>query len=316
MGNLNDLYNLDTSKKLLAKLLNTSVPLKFGEGKVATVAEKEIVSKKIALLINDEQCNLLLRGLRKSTVKKTLISKLNSNDSLYDGLFLVGDKAKNFLRESESIPHPMKLIGSLGVETAQWIFDCYGKLTNGPIDLAFFRNDKNKKAFADNVKNDEELTDYYLFGLHTHNSDSLVNFVSTTSSPRVARNNEVSDKLVLFLWIPTNFMLFISLDKLRKLKSKVEGKSLPVLADSFYPEEKEFAFKGFILPHMIIGVHDLQENELILNPALLKDKVDWREEGFEIDQSNFRTFIRQTKYKRFLTLTDKLEEETVESGSQ
>lgn len=312
MGNLNDLYNLDTSKKLLAMLLNTSVPLKFGEGKVATVTEKEIVSKKIALLINDERCNLLLRGLRKSTVKKTLISKLNSNDSLYDGLFLVGDKAKNFLRDSESIPHPMKLISSIGVETAKWIFDAYSQVTSGPIDLAFFQNEKNKEAFAENIKDDEELTNYYLFGLHTHNSENLVNFVSTTSSPRVAKNNEASDKLVLFLWIPTTYTLFISLDNLRKLKSKVEGRGLPVLVDSFYPEESEFAFKGFILPHMIIGVHDLQENELIINPALLADKIDWREQGFDIDQSDFRMFIKQTKYKRFLTLTDKLHEEAVE----
>jgi hypothetical protein len=100
-------------------------------------------------------------------------------------------------------------------------------------------------------------------------------------------------------------------ERLKELNSKVTIKNLPVLSDSFYPTENEFSFKGFILPHIIIGVHDLDTNEFILNPALLIEKTNWLQEGFDIDQSNFELFIKQTKYKRFLILTDKLEEKNV-----
>ena len=262
-------------------------------------------------LIENSPNDVLLRGITKSTTKERLISKLNSNDSLYDGLFLVGDKAKNFLEKSKDIPHPIKTISSIGQETVAWIFDMYSSLQKAPIDLTFFRGTENKQLFIDNVKDNEQLIDYYLFGLHTHNSDSLVNFVSATALPKVAFNNQINDKLVIFLWIPNDYNLYINSRKLQEQKSLVESKKLPILLESFHPSENEYSFKGFILPHLIIGIHDLEENDFIFNPALLISNSTWIEQGLDIDQSNFESFIKGTRYQRFLTLTDKLEEKNV-----
>jgi len=306
-----ELYKSTTAQQLLKLILESDIPLKFGQNRLTTMAEKDIVMTKLTSLIKNDQYKLLLRGITKSTTKEKLISRLNSNDSLYDGLFLVGDKAKNFLTKSEHMPHPMKTISSIGYKTASWIFDEYSHLEEGPIDLTFFKDIRNKQVFISAIKEDEELNDYYLFGLHTYNSDSLVNFVSTTSNPEVAFYNQISDKLVIFLWIPTGYNLYINPEKLRTIKSRVESKKLPILTDSFYPLEKELSLKGFILPHIIVGVHDLEFNELILNPALLNEKTNWLKQGFDIDQSNFEEFIKQTKYERFLILTDRLEERTL-----
>jgi len=117
--------------------------------------------------------------------------------------------------------------------------------------------------------------------------------------------------LVIFLWIPNDYTLYINSTKLQELKGLVEEKKLPILSESFYPTENECSFKGFILPHIIIGVHDLETNEFIFNPSLLAEKSTWLAQGLDVDQSNFESFIKQTKYQRFLTLTDRLEEKNV-----
>jgi hypothetical protein len=152
METLQELYKLETSRKLLTFILNSEISLKFSDNRYATDTEKIIVEDKMKILIENDQYSILLRGVTKSTVRKRLISKLNSDDSLYDGLFLVGDKAKNFLEKSENIPHPIKIISSNDNKTAAWIFETYSNLTKGTIDLNFFKDNKNKKMFIENIK--------------------------------------------------------------------------------------------------------------------------------------------------------------------
>ena len=311
MDGVHELYKANNSRELLTLLLNSRVALKFAHNRRASEAEITIVKEKIGALIDNEQYEVLLRGVTKSIINERLISKLNSNDSLYDGLFLVGEKAKNFLKKSEIVPHSIKIINSVNIETATWIFESYRILSNGPIDLNFFKCQKNKQIFIDNLKDNEKLTDYYLFGLHTINSELLVNFVSTTTSPEVAFQRQIFDKLIVVLWRPSEYIHFFDFNKLASLKDEIIKKKLPVLEDSFYPNEKEISFKGIILPHFIIGIHDLEANEFILNPAILDENPNWLKQGFDIDQTNFMQFIKQTKYQRFLMLSDKFEEKKV-----
>lgn len=310
MINTQALYNSQTPREILSIVLDSDLNLKFGVNRAVTTEELLTIRSKLKCLIEEEN-EILLRGISKSKTREKLVSKLNSNDSLYDGLFLVGDKAKNFLIKSDDIPHPIKIISSVGQETATWIFETYQDLTEVPIDITFFKENSNKLKFVNRIKNNEMLIDYYLFGLHTQSSDNLVNFVSTTLAPEIAINNQVTDKLIIFLWIPNDYAQYISTVKLQELKPLIEIKKLPLLSDSFYPLEKEFSFKGFILPHLIIGVHNIEENEFVFNPALLNEKTNWINDGLNIDQSNFASFIKQTKYKRFLVLSDRFEETNV-----
>ncbi|HEY8661379.1 MAG TPA: hypothetical protein VIL78_20255 [Hanamia sp.] len=310
-----DLYNSENPDELLGEIINSDMAKKFGQDRIGTETEISNALAKINDSIGNSNTNLtlLLRGINKSKLKTNLIDKLNSNDSLYDGLFLVGDKAKKFLEKNHEIPHPIKNIHSASDDTASWIFDLYGKLLVAPIDLTYFKNQNNKTAFIKATSKNQNLIDYYLFGLHTNNSDTMVNFVSTTSSPKVALHNQTIGKLIIFLWLPQNYNLYINVDKLRIYKEKVAQLRLPILNDSFFSDEREVSFKGCILPHFILAIHDLEEGALILNPALIEDKANWIDDGMNVNQENFSAFIKTTKYKRFLLLTSdhRLEEKNV-----
>ncbi|MBC9911545.1 hypothetical protein [Chitinophaga varians] len=310
MQNLLEYYNNETPGRLLSKLIN-SQELKtcFSEYEILDESDRAIILEKIKSIINEDIADLplLLRGMKKSTLKAKLADKLNSNDSLYDGLFLVGEKAKNFLCKPDEIPHPLKHINATDVNVASWIFDSYSELGgNPPVDLKYFRESANKKAFCNALTENSLFFDYYLFGLHTENSSRLVNFVSTTLSPAIALNNTTKDNLVIFLWLPKNFTLYMNAGKLKTYEKAIIEKKLPVIKDSFFPHEKEFSIKGFIPPHYILCVHDVGENKLVLNPALLVEKADWIEDGLNVNQERFQDFIKTTAYLRFLQLTNNL----------
>jgi hypothetical protein len=95
---------------------------------------------------------------------------------------------------------------------------------------------------------------------------------------------------------------------LDKKREQIQIGELPILENSLFEKEEEVSFKGFILPHFILGVYDVQEKCFIINPPLMSAKdTDWINEGFEIDGDSFLEFIKKTKYKRFLTLHDNSE---------
>jgi len=303
----NILENNKTIETFLTEIRDSDCRLKYSSSSLEIGhEEKKLIKSKILKLIESEKkgdCVLLSRGLKKNVIQKRLISKLNSNDSLYDGLFLVGDKAKNFLKKESDIPHPIKIITNTGFEVANWIFEEYENIKSGPINLEYFKNGTNKEKFAKKVKDKTDLIDYYLFGLHTFNSDSLVNFVSSTSSLDVAMNHD--NDLIIIFWLPKGYKhLCIYKEKLDALKGMMKKLNLPILNNSFHPEENEYSMKGFILPHYILCVFDMKENAIIINPRILEEKNDWINDGFDIDGIDFREFIESTEYKRFLTLTD------------
>jgi hypothetical protein len=147
--------------------------------------------------------------------------------------------------------------------------------------------------------------------IHTYKSGLLLNFVATTVSPTVAFNNQTIDKLILFLWRPIEYTLYVDKNKLHQQEPVVRLDHLPVLNDSFHPLENEVSFKGVILPHLILCIHDIESDEIFFNPAMVKEKPNWIEDWLDVNQSNFISFIRQTKYQRFLTLTENLVEDKV-----
>ncbi len=251
----------------------------------------------------NKEATILFRGTKLQILKTKLVSKLNSNNSLFDGLFLVGDKAKNYLKKEKEIPHPIKVINSTGQNTADWIFDEYKLLDSEIIGTDYFKNEPNSSQFAKAIKKNIFFIDYYLKGLHTWNSDLLVNFVSATSSLNVASSNE--NDLVIMLWMSKIYSKHVLVSSSLKQQEKdLNVEKLPVIK-SLFKEEEEYSFKGFILPHYILGVYSKSENKIIINPSLLdNNNSNWIQDGFEIDNENFSDFIKTTKYERFLTLYD------------
>lgn len=254
-------------------------------------------------LINQDKAKLLLRGTKIEYLKFKLGTKLNSNNILFDGLFLVGDKAKNYLEKVEDIPHPIRVIDSVGVDVCNWIFEEYSNLPIEKIKTDYFKNDINLIKFVNAIKDDRSLIDYYLVGLHKWNSDILVNFVSTTTSFDQALSHE--NDIIILLWLAESYSNHgIGESTLTAKLKKISTKGLPHFVD-FFESEYEYSFKGFILPHFILGALSVSENIFIVNPALLENvNMNWIENGFEINDERFFEFIKTTKYKRFLTLYD------------
>ena len=79
------------------------------------------------------------------------------------------------------------------------------------------------------------------------------------------------------------------------------------LGGEAYPYEMEIAIRGALFPHFIIGIHDLNHENFLVNPHLLiTAKINMHKiptEGFEINQDSFEKEIKKTNYKRHLWLT-------------
>lgn len=278
------------------KKVNSSCLVKAENNEVQSI--KEGISK----LLKNEKCKLICRGEKRERIKDKFQFKLNSNDSLYDGLFLVGEKAKNYLNKADSIPHPIKNINDSKESVCNWIFDFYAEQSNTKIiDLEYFSAAKNKPIFIQSLKNNKELIDCYLYGIQTINSDTLVNYVSGTTDLDIAQSN--SNDIIIIYWTnDKNEHLTIDKTILEERKSLFERLKLPPILDSNYPSESEIAIKGCIFPHYILGVYDSPENAFIPNPTLLNANYDWVENGFNINQENFNVFIESSQYERFLIL--------------
>lgn len=253
------------------------------------------------LLTKHDKTIPLFRGTKIKDIKSKLITELNSNNSLFDGLFLVGDKAKNYLEKVEDIPHQIKVIDTVGSEVCNWIFEEYENLPIELVKTNYFKAGTNRIKFINTIKEDRNLIDYYLVGLHKWNSGILVNFVSTTSSFDQASSH--GNDLIILLWLSECYSTYvIGKTKLNDILKKLSTKGLPQWND-FFENEDEYSFKGFILPHFIMGALSLKENIFIINPALFRSRdSNWIENGFEINDERFYEFIKSTKYKRFLTL--------------
>ncbi|GAA3934324.1 hypothetical protein GO495_29820 [Chitinophaga oryziterrae] len=269
-----------------------------------SLEDRELIASKMNQLMQSvlkKECVLLLRGEKKTNLERKLISKLNSNDSLYDGLFLVGDKAKNYLEKVSFIPHAIKRITDVGRDVVEWIFEEYSNINDKVIDSEYFRNESNKMDFVSKLENNHELIDYYLFGLHTFNSDLLVNFVSTTTIPKVAI--DYNNDLIIIAWLSNKHKhLSVNKNSLVEQCEKIMAFALPPLKDSFHPTENEYAIKGFLPAHYILGAIDVKANLIVFNPEALNLKADWIADGFDINQLSFDKFIKTTNYKRSLML--------------
>ncbi|HOF16238.1 MAG TPA: hypothetical protein PLF32_06230 [Bacteroidales bacterium] len=260
----------------------------------------------------NEEAKILFRGTKLKKLNSKLISKLNSNNSLYDGLFLVGEKAKNYLKKENEIPHPIKTINTTCRDTTDWIYDEYKKLPLKNIGTDYFQDNQNKNRFSKELEKDSYLIDYYLKGLHTWNSDFLVNFVSASSSFKVALNQ--GNDLVIILWMSDIYSKHVLSPSFLKQYEKVFNKKKLPKIKKLFKDEQEYSFKGFILPHYILGAYIKNENKIVINPALLENnKENWIQDGFDIDGEKFSKFIKHTKYERFLMLhnNEKFEEKNV-----
>ena len=111
--------------------------------------------------------------------------------------------------------------------------------------------------------------------------------------------------MIILFWVNENKGgLYFNKKKLIRNENKIKKLGLPKINESFHPEENEYAIKGAIFPHFIIGLFDLSCDSFIINPWLFKDndKSDWQEDGFLVDQNLFNDYIKSTNYEKTIHL--------------
>lgn len=263
-----------------------------------TDKELNIASKKIEQLIKSEdgdKCKLLIRGESISKLKSKL------SDRYLSKVFSVGEKAQNYLVNMNIERDAFNMINDVSQKTMEWIFDQFSEIHWGQDNLqVYFQNTNNKKEFVEKLTNNEKFRDYYLYGLQTEGSLRKVYFVSSSSSPKKALYNE-SKKILFLFWIPEPHIDFAQSKKTLKLISKeIKSIGLPLLIDSFFPEEKEYSIKGAIFPDFIYSVIDVDNENIIISPKLLIEKSDWISDGFDIYSDDFENDYNTSNYIKYV----------------
>lgn len=294
----------DSAKKLLNKIIDGDFIWKKPLNNELTELidnEKSITLKKIEELIyanNKKKCKLLIRG--DSLIK--LEEKLGGD--FFNKIFIIGEKAHNYLKYNNINRDTFNTINDSSYATIQWIFEQYEDIVLANDQLKnYFSNEDNKEVFAKKLAGNNSLRDYYLFGLHTENSQRKVFFVSSTSSPKVALYNEKRKVLFLF-WIPEPHIEYAqSKETLKKTSTTLQRMGLPILEDSFFPYEKEYCIKGAIFPRFIYAIIDVDNELIVINPSILNTNCDWIETGFNVSYDAFEKNINSTKYSKHVIRT-------------
>ena len=256
------------------------------------------VSKKIEQLIkaeNEKNCKLLIRGESITKLKYKL------KDGYLSKVFAVGDKAENYLVDMNVERESFNKINDVSQETMEWIFDQYSEIHWGQESIQnFFHNSSNKNEFVNKLTNNEKFRDYYLFGLQTEDSARKLFFVSSSSSPRKALYDE-SKKIMILFWLPEPHIDYAQSKKtLKEISKNIKSSALPLLIDSYFPEEKEYSIKGAIFPDFIYSLIDVDNERIIISPYLLIEKSDWISDGFEIYKDDFESGFNSSRYKKYV----------------
>lgn len=163
---------------------------------------------------------------------------------------------------------------------------------------------------------------YYLAIAHTINSygyKKASSFVSATTNADVAQ--VFTDDVCIYGWVPkeptgVNRREYRTIDYVvTENEAVVKQSGMPYWDTPVYPEQKEVTLRCGFLPHFIIGFN--VKNCFYVNPAVfssmdkLQDKKTFKEwfqyksrllrYGLEVDQTNFKEFLRLTNFRRYYT---------------
>ncbi len=289
---MDKLFDLEDSITLLSKmweLESTIYRLPMGQPlsdidlvKLKQMGEELIDKSKVG------EVKILLRGEEKSLLE----GKLNSNDPLYDLIFYFGEKAKKFYETTFT---------EFSNETVAKLFDQLKPLHD------FFKDEEHLKIFQDTIEKRPDLFEYYRVILHRTKKPQGSTYLSSTSSPDVARHERAKGKVVLLFWATKRNeetgKRYCN-DKLRALGKKAAELGLIDFQAGKFHEEEETSVMHGILPHFIFCVFDFDKSEVVFNPKVLEINNSWLEDGFEVDQSDFEERIRMTNYNAYFQVLD------------
>lgn len=283
------------------------------------------------ILKKESDVLLLYRGEEQRNIKRRLFN--GQSDILFNRIFFFGEKSRHFfmINPNENI-NALKDINDCSGKTLEFIFNrIFNVITNSKLSdkavrntpkdfIDYFSNTFNLKKFVENINNISvnktkiEARDYYLYWLHTAGSPGIraeTQLVSTSTDKEVAISfskvdKKTNGKFIFHYFIPKPFYIHGVAPWIDSHQQKIVSQyNLPIYkAEGLYPEQKEFAVKGGLFPHFILGIELVSEKKFVVNSHFKNSSRNDFEQisktGFNIDQSDFDKSIADTGYKGWI----------------
>lgn len=249
---------------------------------------------------------LLYRGENKNYFYKKTGTPLDGwEHPRYDRLFVIGSKAKSYLRDKDkSYQEINQFDRESKIKYIYNMLSSYSKSISSDNELTKFTNSeyflKFKQKLLSITNRDEQISieNFYLAFIHTISSDPNV-FKAHSVLLSSTRDRKISAKFAkggyeIAFWL-TNPIQNQAIDykQINSYNSILSKYNLPTINIVHFPDESEVTVFSAIFPHNIFFVHDFAEGSYIINPYLIDTKVNRIVEyGINVDQSNFSELLR------------------------
>ena len=298
--------------------------------------EKDMFNSLVESLLDEDDCQIIYRGEQKVYVyEKTGVTPEKINENNFNALlehgksvFYLGAKADSYLYGFNNVEFPIR-IDDVSKDLFEKIFnEIKTNFTNlkaeDNLEFISFFNEINIKKFISIIGNlnDEEkwLTRlYYLWYLHTSGTTEYKkysNFLSTSKSYKIAEEYSEGE-LVYIGWIPRPIKnRSVYLGSLMNIKKRLESLHLPTYENEPFPDEKEISLLGGFFPQYILGIYQVEEQELLINQNIFEKENSFLIKngmsdlivklGFSINQSNFAKsdIYQKSAYSRYLSYSE------------
>jgi len=306
--------------------------------RILSLEEQKRFTSFYTLFLIKYRSKLIFRGEKFSALKHKLnTAGEQSLRKFNERIFLIGEKAKIYFKEE--IRKKANDINVFGISSVEddlfvYIFNKLNKIfkkSNSHSEIekfkdgnksfcSYFLNTKNRKDFLAQIigakTNDDKLNirDYYISILHRIGKIGIQDksfFLSTTSDFRIAQNFSKNynkpDSIILVGWTNSRKLNQWTThgSRLGQREQLLINYDLPIVNSIIYKHQKEVSMKGGILPHYLIGYILSDRCEFHINPAFFNSNESFQtmiNEGFVIDQENFKEELTKTNYYGFFTL--------------
>lgn len=255
---------------------------------------------------NNEKAVLLFRGEDKIMYgQKTCPYFYQGMDPYYDRFFVIGSKAKSYLRQIGTTPESIKQFDS--VQKCNYIFRTLQSfatrgLINGVPDI--FLDTNGLAAFQekiDRINNPQKkltIENFFLAFIHTFSSNPTyigANSVLISSTQSLEKAIDFArGGFVIVFWLAGKIQnQAIDYQNIGYYCDLLEAHGLPRLDNVHYPDELEVTVFSAIFPHNIVCVYNCENRHLVFNPYIYRTNVDQiTEQGIQVDQRTFSNKLR------------------------
>lgn len=289
--------------------------------------------------IDDGSIKIVFRGDKQTNVCNKIFNSPNEVDDfkLFSHLYYFGGKADHFFstNDDKEDENSRSILDNYGEDAARFLFREFNKIVigedldeeqkrelikqrykNNEFNL-FFSKKENRKEFEEEIcsldlGDRREIFDYYFYILHVFGKKGIskfTGFVSTSylysTAKAFAERKKYPgsgpfiyiyavDMPVIINGICSNSISYF--DKFDKFKNLKRVKKV------FFAEEKELAIKRALFPHHIIGIENIFDNSIIVNPYFItNDKITIKnqlENGIIVPNANIQKDAKEFRYRK------------------